>query len=76
MSAGFEETAKQYILYRAGRTRVREMNTHLMKVFDELTNALPSIQGMAFNIILDEPLSGLDPNGVKEMRDFLKTLVL
>ena len=38
MSAGFEETAKQYILYRAGRTRVREMNTHLMKVFDELTN--------------------------------------
>ena len=38
MSAGFEETAKQYILYRASRTRVREMNTHLMKVFDELTN--------------------------------------
>lgn len=38
MSAGFEQAAKQYILYRAGRTRVREMNTHLMKVFDELTN--------------------------------------
>ncbi|MGP1587509.1 MAG: anaerobic ribonucleoside triphosphate reductase [Treponemataceae bacterium] len=38
MSAGFDETAKQYILYRASRTRVREMNTHLMKVFDELTN--------------------------------------
>jgi ABC-2 type transport system ATP-binding protein len=25
-------------------------------------------------LILDEPLSGLDPNGVKEIRDFLKTL--
>ncbi len=25
-------------------------------------------------LVLDEPLSGLDPNGVKEMRDFLKTL--
>lgn len=25
-------------------------------------------------LILDEPLSGLDPNGVKEMRDFLKML--
>lgn len=25
-------------------------------------------------LILDEPLSGLDPNGVKEMRDFLRTL--
>ena len=38
MSAGFEETAKKYILYPAGRTRVREMNTRLVKVFDELTN--------------------------------------
>ncbi len=25
-------------------------------------------------LVLDEPLSGLDPNGVKEMRDFLKKL--
>lgn len=25
-------------------------------------------------LVLDEPLSGLDPNGVKEMRDFLRTL--
>ncbi len=25
-------------------------------------------------LILDEPLSGLDPNGVKEMRDFLRAL--
>jgi len=25
-------------------------------------------------LILDEPLSGLDPNGVKELRDFLKAL--
>ncbi len=25
-------------------------------------------------LILDEPLSGLDPNGVKEMRDFLKII--
>lgn len=38
MKAGFDATAKKYILYRASRTRVREMNTGLMKVFDELTN--------------------------------------
>jgi len=38
MNAGFEEAAKRYILYRASRTRVREMNTSLMKIFDELTN--------------------------------------
>ncbi len=30
-------TAKAYILYRADRTRVREMNTGLMKTFEDLT---------------------------------------
>ena len=39
MECGFEAAAKQYILYRASRTRVREMNSGLMKIFDELTNA-------------------------------------
>ena len=33
----FEDVAKRYILYRAGRTRTREMKTRLMKVYDELT---------------------------------------
>jgi ribonucleoside-triphosphate reductase len=39
MESGFDKAAKKYILYRASRTRVREMNTGLMKIFDELTNA-------------------------------------
>ena len=39
MQMGFDNAAKKYILYRASRTRVREMNTRLMKVFDELTHA-------------------------------------
>lgn len=39
MDAGFDSTAKKYILYRSNRTRVREMGSHLMKTFDELTNA-------------------------------------
>ena len=34
---GHAKTAKAYILYRADRTRVREMNTHLMKIFEDLT---------------------------------------
>ena len=38
MAADYEKAAKKYILYRASRTRVREMNTRLMKVFDELTH--------------------------------------
>lgn len=34
---GNARTAKEYILYRADRTRVRDMNTRLMKVYEELT---------------------------------------
>lgn len=34
---GHAQTAKKYILYRAERTRVREMNTRLMKIYEELT---------------------------------------
>jgi ribonucleoside-triphosphate reductase len=33
---GFVRTAKAYILYRAERSRVREMNTRLMKVFEDI----------------------------------------
>jgi len=34
---GHARTAKEYILYRAERSRVREMNTKLMRVFEDLT---------------------------------------
>lgn len=34
---GHSRTAKKYILYRAQRTRVREMNTTLMKIYEDLT---------------------------------------
>lgn len=37
MRAGYEGAAKRYILYRANRTRIREANTSLMKVIDEIT---------------------------------------
>ncbi|MCL2037373.1 MAG: anaerobic ribonucleoside triphosphate reductase [Oscillospiraceae bacterium] len=37
VETGHAKTAKAYILYRAERTRVREMNTELMKKFEELT---------------------------------------
>ena len=38
MHEGFENAAKQYILYRAERTRIREAKTSLMKSIDEITN--------------------------------------
>lgn len=34
---GHARTAKEFILYRASRTRVREMNTRLMKIYEDLT---------------------------------------
>lgn len=34
---GHARTAKEFILYRAERTRAREMNTKLMKVYEDLT---------------------------------------
>lgn len=34
---GFVRTAKSYILYRAERTRVRDMNTRLMKTYEDIT---------------------------------------
>ncbi|MDR0222832.1 MAG: anaerobic ribonucleoside triphosphate reductase [Oscillospiraceae bacterium] len=37
VETGHAKTAKAYILYRADRTRVREMNTQLMKIYEDLT---------------------------------------
>ena len=40
---GFVRTAKAYILYRAERSRIREMNTRLMRIYDDITNK-PAIE--------------------------------
>jgi ribonucleoside-triphosphate reductase len=37
VESGHAKTAKAYILYRADRTRIREMNTRLMKIYEDLT---------------------------------------
>ncbi len=37
MDSGYAYVAKRYILYRADRTKTREMNTRLMRTMDELT---------------------------------------
>ena len=39
MDNGYVQTAKAYILYRAERNRIREMNTRLMKKYEEITFA-------------------------------------
>jgi ribonucleoside-triphosphate reductase len=37
IETGHARTAKEFIIYRAERTKMREMNTRLMKVYEELT---------------------------------------
>lgn len=37
IESGHARTAKEYILYRAERTRVREMDTKLMHIYEDLT---------------------------------------
>lgn len=37
IESGHAKTAKEYILYRQERTRIREMNTRLMKTYEDLT---------------------------------------
>ncbi|MCX7749597.1 MAG: anaerobic ribonucleoside triphosphate reductase [Clostridia bacterium] len=37
IETGHAKTAKTYILYRAERNRIREMNTRLMKIYEDLT---------------------------------------
>ncbi|MDR2159176.1 MAG: anaerobic ribonucleoside triphosphate reductase [Treponema sp.] len=37
IDCGLGPAAKKFILYRAERTRIREMNTRLMRIFEEIT---------------------------------------
>ncbi|BCN32001.1 anaerobic ribonucleoside triphosphate reductase [Anaeromicropila herbilytica] len=37
MEAGYAHVAKDYILYRAERTKSRDMNTRLMKIYEDIT---------------------------------------
>lgn len=37
IESGHAKTAKEYIIYRAERSRIREMDTRLMKVYEDLT---------------------------------------
>ena len=37
MDSGYVQTAKSYILYRSERSRVREMNTRLMQIYEDIT---------------------------------------
>lgn len=79
MSMGFSETAKKYILYRSSRTKVREMSTHLMKVFDELTNAKSiksNLKRDNANINGDTPMGTMLQYGSEAAKDYYEKYLL
>ena len=79
MQMGFDNAAKKYILYRASRTRVREMNTRLMKVFDELTHADATASDMKrsnANIDGDTPMGTMLQYGSEAAKDYYDKFLL
>ena len=79
MQMGFDNAAKKYILYRASRTRVREMNTSLMKVFDELTHADATASDMKrsnANIDGDTPMGTMLQYGSEAAKDYYDKYLL
>ena len=79
MQMGFDNAAKKYILYRASRTRVREMNTRLMKGFDELTHADATASDMKrsnANIDGDTPMGTMLQYGSEAAKDYYDKYLL
>lgn len=70
---GHTRTAKAFILYRAERTRIREMNTRLMKIYEDLTgdeNVVKKVQAFA----ADNALTEIDRNTYQAMEAFVHNL--
>ncbi|MBS1368677.1 MAG: anaerobic ribonucleoside triphosphate reductase [Lentisphaeria bacterium] len=79
MRNGYESVAKQYILYRAGRTRTREMKTGLMKIYDELTNAAANASDMKrdnANIDGDTAMGVMLKYGCEGAKDYYEKYLL
>ncbi len=79
MKNGYVNVAKKYILYRAERTKVREMNTRLMKIYDELTFADASGSDMKrdnANIDGDTAMGTMLKYGSEGAKDYYEKYIL
>ncbi|MDD6143040.1 MAG: anaerobic ribonucleoside triphosphate reductase [bacterium] len=76
---GFVRSAKSYILYRAERSRVREMNTRLMKTFEDIAykDAIDSdIKRENANINGDTAMGAMLKFGSEGSKQFYEMYVL
>ena len=79
IESGHAKTAKEYILYRAERNRVREMDTRLMKVFEDLTFKEAKdvdIKRENANINGDTPMGTMLKYGSESAKQFYELFVL
>ncbi len=76
---GFVRSAKAYILYRAERSRVREMNTRLMRIFEDIAykDAIDSdIKRENANINGDTAMGSMQKFGSEGAKQFYEMYVL
>lgn len=79
MDNGFARIAKKYILYRAERTKTREMNTSLMRIYNELTftDAIDSdMKRDNANIDGDTAMGTMLKYGSEGAKDYYKKYIL
>jgi len=76
---GYVQTAKAYILYRAERSRTRDMNSRLMKVYEEITFSKASesdIKRENANIDGDTAMGTMLKYGSEGAKQFYEMFVL
>lgn len=76
---GFVRTAKAYILYRAERSRIREMNTRLMKTYEDIafkTAADSDVKRENANINGDSAMGAMLKFGSEGAKQFYDMYVL
>ncbi|MEG0875341.1 MAG: anaerobic ribonucleoside triphosphate reductase [Clostridiales bacterium] len=79
MVNGFVQTAKAYIIYRANRSRAREMNSSLMKVYQDITfksAADSDIKRENANIDGDTAMGSMLKYGSEGAKQFYEMFVL
>ena len=79
MDDGYIQTAKSYILYRSERSRVREMNTRLMKIYEDITfsDAVDSdVKRENANINGDTAMGSMLKYGSEGAKQFYQMFVL
>ena len=79
MKSGHSRTAKEYILYRAQRNRIREMNTKLMKIYEDITFSASKdsdIKRENANIDCDTAMGTMLKYGSEGAKQFFEMFVL